>query len=725
MFIRIFIISFLSFFLPVLVFAQSNFNPNFIISDTETQDCSWTKNDVQQFLDARGSYLRSFSAPDASGTIKTASEIIYDAATAYRINPKFLLVTLQKEQSLVTDDAPSQKQLDWATGYAVCDSCSMDDPALTKYRGFGKQVDNAAGLIRFYYENKDAKSYIKKKDTSVIIDNTEVIPGSWATAFLYTYTPHLQGNRNFWRIWETWFGQVYPNGTILKSASSSEYWLLQDGLRRKFKNMSALVTRADPKMAVSIADADLMNYNLGTEISFSNYSLLQTSSTIYLLDYDTLRPFESQTVVAKFGFNPQEVIDVTDSDLIGYAVGSTITASTTAPTGVIYYVPELKEPYYFIKDGVAKVIVDKRVVEINFKKLKVEKHTVKDLRKFAIAGELVNFQDGALLQTKEFNKIYVIDHGKARAIADNDTFNALGYKHANVISVPLSVLMSLPQGEPLFLNVALMSKTEKFLGDSEASVKDLFGSTLPAYLIAEYPSGRILSGKNIDAKRPIASLTKLMTAYEALNQNFDLTKTTIYQEKKYASEGNALSLKNGQKVSNRDIFDAMLLISINNGARLVAQNSGLSSEEEFMTAINHRLADWGADNTYLADPTGLSPANVSTARDLLKIFVKVLKNDIIKTDAGLTSLKLKNIYKGKVLRTITSTNLLLQNKKAPYKIIASKTGYIDECGSNLGMVIENTATKKQYIIITLGDPNYANRFVAPDKMAKWVIEKFK
>ncbi len=709
-------------FLPVLAWAQSDFNPNFIISDTETQDSGcWTRNDVQQFLNTRGSYLRAYAGADASGTIKSAADIIFEAAQNYQINPKFLLVTLQKEQSLITDDAPSQRQLDWATGYAACDACSLDDPALAKYRGFGKQVDNAAGLIRFYYDNKNSKSYIKKIDTPVMIDSTTIIPGSWATAFLYTYTPHLHGNMNFWRIWETWFGQVYPNGTIFKTSSTSEYWLLQDGKRRKFTNTATLVTRADPKMAVMASESDLTNYEIGPEISFPNYSLLKTSSSIYLLDYDILRPFESEKVVYKLGFNPQEVIDVAESDLSGYTIGAAITASSTAPAGLIYYVPDLKDPYYYIKDGVARVIADKRVVEINFKKLKVEKHTVKDLRKFTLATDLINFKDGALISAKEFKSIYIIDNGRARAIADNDTFNALGYKHENITIVPLTILMSIPRGEPLYLNTSLLSNADKFLGDSEAKVNDLFGSKLPAYLIAEYPSGRIISGKNIDTQRPIASIVKILTAYEALNQNFDLKKTTAYKSKLYASEGNPLKFKEGQKVANSDIFSSMLVISANNCARLVAQNSGFDSEAGFVNAISNRLADWGADNTKIVEPTGLDAGNISTARDLLKIFVKVLKNDIIKTGLGSVNAKLNTVYSGKTKRTIVNTNLLYQEKKLPYKILAGKTGYIDESDANLAMLIENPATAKQYVIVALGDPNYAKRFEEPDKMAKWVI----
>ena len=56
----------------------------------------------------------------ASGTNRKASYVIYDSAQKYNISPKYLLVKLQKEQSLVTEDSPTQKQLDWAAGFAVC-----------------------------------------------------------------------------------------------------------------------------------------------------------------------------------------------------------------------------------------------------------------------------------------------------------------------------------------------------------------------------------------------------------------------------------------------------------------------------------------------------------------------------------------------------------------------------------------------------------------------------
>ena len=54
-------------------------------------------NDIQNFLATKGSYLATYSCPDANGIIRRAAEIIYNAAVAHKINPKYLLVKLQKE----------------------------------------------------------------------------------------------------------------------------------------------------------------------------------------------------------------------------------------------------------------------------------------------------------------------------------------------------------------------------------------------------------------------------------------------------------------------------------------------------------------------------------------------------------------------------------------------------------------------------------------------------
>ncbi|MCX6782187.1 MAG: serine hydrolase [Candidatus Magasanikbacteria bacterium] len=705
------------------VFAEAEFNPHFIISDEELQKCEeWSVRDIQSFLDSKGSYLANFRGEDVSGTIKTAAEIIYDSAIRNQISAKFLLVTLQKEQSLITDDAPSQKQMDWATGYAVCDSCSLSDPKVLKYKGFGKQVDGAAGIMRWYYDNRFTKSYIKQMNTETIIDSQPVTPQSWATAFLYTYTPHLHGNMNFWRIWSNWFTQFYPNGTIVQSPSSTEYFLIADGKKRRFKSMTSLITRADPKMAVSMSEADLRNYSDGPDIAFPNYSILKTSSATYLVDYDFIRPFASDEVVRMLGYNPQEIIEVSDNDLVGYVLGSTITASTTAPQGVVYQITDLGNSYYLLKDNILYPIVDADLIKTNFAGITVEKKTKKDITKYSTANEPLKFADGSLIKIKDTNRLYVIEKGKKRRISDEETFSAMGYKKENLVQIDLVYALAIPDGDQVYVNNALASSKSKFLGDNEAPVEDLFKTKVPAYLVAEYPSGKIISGKSIDQKRSIASLTKLLTTYEAVNQDFNIKKSITYSASKHSSYGNPLSLINGEKLNNIDILYSTLVSSVNNAARMLAEASGLS-EKRLIEEIDKRLENWGADNTKITDVTGLDKNNESTPRDMLKIFVKVLGNNTIKTALSETEYTFKELLsKNKVAtHNIKNTNQLMFNSKKPYRILASKTGFTDEAGSVLAMLIESKTSKKQYIILTMGNTDYTNRFVEPNRLAEWAI----
>lgn len=711
--------------LPAIALAQADFNPHLIISDSEMFDFKgWMISDIQKFLEDRGSYLATYQTEDTNGNIRTAAGIIYDASQTYQVNPKYLLVTLQKEQSLITDDSPAQKQLDWATGYAVCDSCDRLDPKVAKHKGFAKQVDDAAGIMRWYYDNKDINSIIKKKDSLLNIDNTEVTPQSWATAFLYTYTPHLHGNQNFWRIWQTWFTQNYPDGTLVKlnEASSTDYWIISNGTKRHFKNQSILISRADPKLVVSVPQSELDNYKVGPEISLPNYSILKTElGQYYLIDYDVIRPFASEETVRKLGFQPDETIDVSASELTDYALGPAITTSSAAPTGIVYQITDFNNAYFLLKDNNFYPITDKNLLTTNYKNVPVEKHKKKDLELFPMVYDTPDIKDGLLVKGADSDLVYVIEKDKKRQISDSDTFDAMGYKKENIVTVNVATLIGIPEGEKIFLNGSLLSAKDKFLGDSEATITDSYGSKLPAYLVAEYPSGRILSGKNIDTKRTMASLTKLITGLSAINQKYKPTQTLTYSSKLFGVEGGNLAIKDGEKITAKDAFNAMLVGSANNTSRMLAVSTGVS-EKEFIKLMNKNLDTWGMDNTKVADVTGLDENNKSTSRDLLKIFVKAYKNTELKKMMEQTSYTFKEILsKDKVKsHTIKNSNKLVEKPSNDYKILSSKTGYTVEAGSNLIMLIESKKDKKQYIIVTMGNPDYTNRFVEPDKIAKWI-----
>jgi hypothetical protein len=161
------------------------------------------------------------------GGTKTSAQIINEVSYACGINPQVLIVLLQKEQSLVTDDWPWPVQYQKATGYGCPDTAPCDE----QYFGFFNQVYQAAKAFRRYEANPDSYNYKASRNNFIYYNpNLSGCSGSTvyiqnqATANLYIYTPYqpntaalnnlygtgdscsAYGNRNFWRIYSDWFG---------------------------------------------------------------------------------------------------------------------------------------------------------------------------------------------------------------------------------------------------------------------------------------------------------------------------------------------------------------------------------------------------------------------------------------------------------------------------------------------------------------------------------------
>src|SRR3989344_8022080 len=253
---------------PAISLADT-FNPNILISDARFIDVATLgggAEGIQKFLEAHGSVLANTSPdfllklrepgdvnlksrlPDPRpnlGRLRTAAELIYEAAISAGINPQVVLVTLQKEQSLVDGkfftNTSLQRALDRALGFG----CPDDDGCSDLFLGFYHQlfgnfdsagdryIGMAASLARsFYFEVggvRVGRGPILSGRTArvgdvVTLDNTQGPPNNapaqqivslsnYATAALYCYTPHVyNGNYNFSRFFTAWF--KYANGTL-------------------------------------------------------------------------------------------------------------------------------------------------------------------------------------------------------------------------------------------------------------------------------------------------------------------------------------------------------------------------------------------------------------------------------------------------------------------------------------------------------------------------------
>ncbi len=420
------------------------FNPNHIISDYEFTDYkSMTFDDIYNFLKKKNSYLARFVDPQSR---MLAAQIIYDNSQLYRINPKVLLVTLQKEQSLITDPNPDQDQLDWATGYGICDSCSKKDPKLQKYKGFTNQVDYAASAFRLFYNNPYKYGFSVGK--TYTIDGQRVTVANRATHALYVYTPHIQGNKNFYKIWQDWFTQNYPDGSILQNISTGGIYLIQNGTKRPFTSKAAFLSRYSFDKVIKVSPETLDSYPDGVPIKYAQYSLVRSPrGTVYLIVDDMKRGIASREVFRKIGFNPEEIIDLPQEEIDSIPEGPPITIKSIYPMGALLQ-DKTTGGVWYVKDGVKHPIWSKELMNTNFPNYRIIPTDPEELDQYA-KGSPVKFKDGEIVKSRTKPTVYFISNGYKRPIASVKDFEKLGFKWENIITTDDKSLSLHPTGEVL------------------------------------------------------------------------------------------------------------------------------------------------------------------------------------------------------------------------------------------------------------------------------------
>lgn len=472
---------------PAISHAQATvdpqFNPNRIIENNELLAYdSMGLADIQNFLQKKGSFLANYNTTNTHGDIKSAAEIIYDASHnnydcdgvtlsdkpteeekklkckhITTVNPKFLLVLLQKEASLIEDASPTQSRLDWATGYGCPDGWVCNP----YYKGFGKQV-NSASLQFLAYMNEPNRYKYKAGQTYVISNtldpycttenqNMTVTPENQATAALYNYTPHVfNGNYNVYKLWDRYFptvSRIYPDSSIIKAEGDPKVWLIENGKKRPFANWSAFISRFKTAQIVTVDSSELENYPSGEEIKFANYSLVQTpDKKIYLLVDKEKRPFASTSVFKKIGFNPEELESATVEDLSAYQLGKEITATSTYVTGALIQDSKTGEIYY-VENGL-KALVDKILLDIKYPDKKIIKKTTKELKSYATTTP-IGLPEGSLVRTNNYPTIYLISGNKKRPFFDESVFAKLNYNPDNIITASSQFLYNYDMGDPI------------------------------------------------------------------------------------------------------------------------------------------------------------------------------------------------------------------------------------------------------------------------------------
>ncbi|WP_324776939.1 D-alanyl-D-alanine carboxypeptidase [Streptomyces kunmingensis] len=141
---------------------------------------------------------------------------------------------------------------------------------------------------------------------------------------------------------------------------------------------------------------------------------------------------------------------------------------------------------------------------------------------------------------------------------------------------------------------------------------------------------------------PIASIAKVMTVYLVLRDHpmktgekgenipVDAAAEKHYETGKAGNES-VVRVSEGQKITEYEALQAVMLPSANNVAKLLARwDTGESSESAFVEKMNKTAKELGMKNTTYTDPSGLDKTTVSTAEDLVKLGRAAMENPVFK-----------------------------------------------------------------------------------------------
>jgi len=236
-----------------------------------------------------------------------------------------------------------------------------------------------------------------------------------------------------------------------------------------------------------------------------------------------------------------------------------------------------------------------------------------------------------------------------------------------------------------------------------------------AVLVQDQTSGEILFEKNSDAVLPIASITKLMTAMVVLDAQLSLSEMlTIGHEDMDTLKGTRSRLKVGAHLSREDMLLLALMASENRAASALSRHYP-GGDKAFIEAMNYKAAAIGLKDTHFTDPTGLSAANVSSARDLTKMVAASSHYPLIRE---LSTTSDRTVLVGGRPMAYRNTNTLVRSAASGWEIAVSKTGYIREAGKCL--VMQAWLNNRPVVIVLLDSWGKLTRIGDANRIKRWI-----
>lgn len=279
---------------------------------------------------------------------------------------------------------------------------------------------------------------------------------------------------------------------------------------------------------------------------------------------------------------------------------------------------------------------------------------------------------------------------------------------------------------------------EQALAPSKRPGKENILIDAKAALVIDEYTGEVLYEKNSKEKVKIASLTKLATAGTMLDfiktensnliikvGNYNLDKEVEVTKTAVQAEGDSGNLLVGEKIKAGELLKIMLIASSNDAAHALAEdiskknNLKEEGDDYFVGMMNDFVKKEGLTDTHFTNPDGIDERdNYSTAKDVVELAKNLFKEypEIF----GITKIDKINIKSsdGKTEHLVRSTNKLLGVLPG---IVGGKTGYTDEAGESLLLVVEDSTHQHKIVAVVIG----ANgRFSEMQRLVNWVWDVY-
>jgi D-alanyl-D-alanine carboxypeptidase (penicillin-binding protein 5/6) len=237
-----------------------------------------------------------------------------------------------------------------------------------------------------------------------------------------------------------------------------------------------------------------------------------------------------------------------------------------------------------------------------------------------------------------------------------------------------------------------------------------------AAIVVDGRNGDVMFSRNADARRAIASTTKLMTALLALERARPKEVFTAPPYNALPVESQ-IHLRAGERMTVEDLLEALLLESANDAAVALAEGIA-GSREAFVREMNERAAELGLEDTSYANPIGLDdPANYSTARDLADLALILMRRPRFRR---IVDMPVAELESGARRRVVDNRNLLIA--RYPW-VTGIKTGYTIQAGD----VLVGSARGRggaRVISVVLGEPSEAARDGDTLALLRWGLGRF-